>query len=60
MMLGFTLYGYRIAGVAQLAERDLAKVEVVGSNPIARSTLKEPRKFRGSYFWVNTKGCGIG
>ena len=37
MMLGFTLYGYRIAGVAQLAERDLAKVEVVSSNLIARS-----------------------
>ena len=26
-----------VAGVAQLVERNLAKVEVVGSNPIARS-----------------------
>ena len=30
----------QFAGVAQLAERDLAKVEVVGSNPIARSILE--------------------
>ncbi len=30
---------YRGAGVAQLVERDLAKVEVVGSRPITRSTL---------------------
>ena len=28
------------AGVAQLVERDLAKVEVVGSSPIARSIKK--------------------
>ena len=29
------------AGLAQLAERDLAKVEVVSSNLIARSTLTD-------------------
>ena len=27
-----------IAGVAQLVERNLAKVEVAGSNPVSRST----------------------
>ena len=27
------------AGIAQLVERNLAKVEVVGSRPISRSTL---------------------
>jgi hypothetical protein len=30
---------YKIAGVAQLVERHLAKVVVVGSNPITRSFL---------------------
>ena len=32
------------AGVAQLVEHDLAKIEAVGSNPISRST------FRVSFF----------
>jgi len=31
-----------IAKVAQLVERDLAKVEVAGSNPVFRSTKKAP------------------
>ena len=31
------------AKVAQLVERDLAKVEVAGSNPVFRSTLKAPQ-----------------
>ena len=30
------------AGVAQLVERNLAKVEVDGSNPFARSKYKRP------------------
>jgi hypothetical protein len=30
------------AKVAQLVERDLAKVEVAGSNPVFRSTKKAP------------------
>ena len=30
------------AGIAQLVERDLAKVEVAGSNPVSRSTLLPP------------------
>ena len=29
--------GAHIAGVAQLVERDLAKVEVAGSSPVSRS-----------------------
>ena len=32
--------GKNNAGLAQLAERDLAKVEVVGSSLISRSNLK--------------------
>ena len=31
------------AKVAQLVERDLAKVEVAGSNPVFRSTMKAPQ-----------------
>ena len=34
------------AGVAQLVERDLAKVEVVGSSPIARSMQKSENRLR--------------
>jgi hypothetical protein len=34
------------AGVAQLVERDLAKVEVVGSRPITRSIFSLPRRFQ--------------
>ena len=37
------------AGVAQLVERDLAKVEVVGSSPIARS-IKKQAPFRRLFF----------
>ena len=29
----------RDAGIAQLVERDLAKVEVAGSNPVSRSNV---------------------
>ena len=39
-----------IAGVAQLAERDLAKVEVVGSNPIAR--FKKNDTFKSVIFFA--------
>ena len=38
----------RIAKVAQLVERDLAKVEVAGSNPVFRSD-PSPKK-RGCFF----------
>jgi|TARA_B110000483_G_scaffold99953_1_gene122635 hypothetical protein len=30
---------YQIAGIAQLVERNLAKVEVAGSNPVSRSII---------------------
>jgi|SaaInlV_120m_DNA_3_1039746.scaffolds.fasta_scaffold00048_14 hypothetical protein len=30
------------AGIAQLVERNLAKVEVAGSNPVSRSNIKAP------------------
>ena len=30
---------YRHAGIAQLVERNLAKVEVAGSNPVSRSNF---------------------
>ena len=36
------------AKVAQLVERDLAKVEVAGSNPVFRSTRKAP--LGGAFF----------
>ncbi len=39
--------GYN-AKVAQLVERDLAKVEVAGSNPVFRSTIKAP--LLGAFF----------
>ena len=31
---------FLLAGIAQLVERDLAKVEVAGSSPVSRSTLR--------------------
>ena len=39
----------RFAGVAQLVERNLAKVEVAGSRPVSRSEKSDPR--RGSDFF---------
>ena len=41
-----------LAGVAQLVERDLAKVEVVGSSPIARSKIKTSAKIFGACFFM--------
>lgn len=38
------------AKVAQLVERDLAKVEVAGSNPVFRSTKKAPSN--GAFFVI--------
>lgn len=51
------------AKVAQLVERDLAKVEVAGSNPVFRSTKKAP--VNGAFFvkWRLEYACrdgGIG
>ena len=34
----YVSYGHISAGVAHLVERHLAKVEVAGSSPVARST----------------------
>ncbi len=31
----------KFAGIAQLVERDLAKVEVAGSNPVSRSIFPQ-------------------
>ncbi len=39
---GFTIV--RFAEVAQLVERNLAKVEVAGSSPVFRSRFRQPRK----------------
>jgi hypothetical protein len=43
------------AGVAQLVERDLAKVEAAGSNPVSRSgkTLKETLLITTSLFFAD-------
>ena len=44
------------AGVTQLVECDLAKVDVAGSNPVSRSILKHRRprseQSRGSLAWI--------
>ena len=40
-----------LAGVAQLVEHHLAKVDVEGSNPFARSILSFSKQF--GYFFVN-------
>ena len=37
------------AGLAQLVARNLAKVEVAGSNPVARSMISTGR-FRSAFF----------
>jgi hypothetical protein len=34
-------FGRSVAGIAQLVERNLAKVEVAGSSPVARSGAGE-------------------
>jgi hypothetical protein len=34
----FAIFGSFYAGIAQLVERHLAKVNVAGSNPVSRST----------------------
>ena len=41
-------YTQRNAGIAQLVERNLAKVEVAGSNPVSRSNFKARSQFPGS------------
>jgi hypothetical protein len=35
------------AGIAQLVERNLAKVDVAGSSPVSRSTVNPARTFLG-------------
>ena len=42
------------AGIAQLVERNLAKVDVAGSNPVSRSNLSRsiPDTLGYSLFWV--------
>ena len=45
------LYQIQCAGIAQLVERNLAKVEVAGSNPVSRSKYcLKPRFCRGFHF----------
>ena len=43
------------AGLAQLVARHLAKVEVAGSNPVARST-NHPGRFLQSAFFIRRRG----
>jgi hypothetical protein len=43
------------AGIAQLVERNLAKVEVAGSNPVSRSNLYH---FSYNFFGKNTQLVG--
>ena len=40
------------AGIAQLVERNLAKVEVVGSRPISRSTFRQKGEAFASPFFA--------
>ena len=44
----------RNARVAQLVERDLAKVEAAGSSPVSRSEEKNSSSERMGYFFVRT------
>ena len=46
----FFLMLINIARIAQLVERDLAKVEVAGSNPVSRSIHGLSRNFPISHF----------
>ena len=42
-VIGFAMYNLRLnAGIAQLVERNLAKVEVASSSLVSRSIFKEP------------------
>ncbi len=43
----------RTADVAQLVERNLAKVEVASSNLVVRSTIRRPRTSRSGAFCVS-------
>lgn len=45
----------RNARVAQLVERDLAKVEAAGSSPVSRSFCLNKQNFFPSYYNQNTK-----
>ena len=45
-----------LAGIAQLVERDLAKVEVAGSNPVSRSYFLPPPAM-GVVFFVPEPIC---
>ena len=52
-------YTYRECGRSSGVERNLAKVDVVGSNPIARSNLNRPK---GRFFYTSNeskkhRGC---
>ena len=40
------------AGIAQLVERNLAKVEVASSNLVSRSVIRDPKAFRNKGFWL--------
>ncbi len=55
MKLLWQLY-HRIAGIAQLVERNLAKVEVAGSNPVSRSKIKS-RSMSGFFLPVFWRTC---
>ena len=43
-------FGKSYADVAQLVARNLAKVQVAGSNPVVRSDIRPPAFHRGPYF----------
>ena len=46
------------AGIAQLVERNLAKVEVAGSNPVSRSTPNKARWQSGHVVDCNSAYAG--
>lgn len=46
----YVKYDFSDAGVAQLVERNLAKVEVASSRLVSRSRIQEKRKRQASFF----------
>ncbi len=60
-LLRICIFGSRAAGIAQLVERNLAKVDVAGSNPVSRSVPwqrdRERRQSRPSFRY--TSSCEV-
>src|SRR5690606_1057929 len=54
-LMGFMLLSWSFAGIAQLVERNLAKVEVAGSSPVSRSRFKKAQT--SVWAFLRSGGC---